>query len=158
MPSLAEAEAAVLKTLPKVVADYQARPDYGPTQAAAVKTLDGFKQTVLTAQSAEAASAEQLSAMAGQAKTDVLPLLATTISQNLEMAKMGQLSRARTITPEMAKAHNASLATLQDQVQTLLAEIAAAASGGGGGEGGGGEPVDWQEVDWSHFGTAAGAG
>lgn len=133
MPKSAELTAAVaacLEAVPKVVSDLQGRPDYGTSQKQAVATLDAFKQSLLTLRASEDPDSQQLDGLCGEAGDTVLPLLGQLIADNTAMSKMGQLNTGRTITPEMALAHNTNLAKLQDATQGLVAVLSAQDSGG----------------------------
>ncbi|TNE61162.1 MAG: hypothetical protein EP335_17060 [Alphaproteobacteria bacterium] len=128
-PKFQKASAAVVKDIPTVVADIQARPDYNgkPTLQQMIGTLNLFKQNLLTADAKPALSESDRQGLLDEANHDVLPSVADLVSLNVQITKMGQLSLNRTISPQMAKANNVNLTSLQHDTENLVAVLNAMA-------------------------------
>lgn len=108
----------IIDDISAVIADLEARGDYGTTTFTvsdvtdpvsatdAVATFTTYKQAFLTSSSSDAQSQS----------ADILALIAAIINANTLMMKMGALNVARTIEPTTAQTHNAHLQTLQTAV------------------------------------------
>jgi hypothetical protein len=127
-PKLSLAVQQTLTDLLPVIADLQAWPGYGPAQSAAVGTLTAFQQALLDYQAASDSSPEAIKALRDNAQQTISPLLAQLIDTNLGILNMGPLNTAKVLSNDAAKAYNARLGGLQNDVFALVAAANAALS------------------------------